>query len=293
MNILEKKLTIVGGDLRNVKLAEMLAQDGYEISAYGFETVDSLKQYSNIRQFEKIEDAIYQNNVIIGPTPLSINSKEVNMLFSNEKVEIEKFLKYINQSKILIAGSIRDNQIKIIEENNGKAIDLLKREELSILNAISTVEGTIGIAIRETSRTLHNSNVLIMGFGRIGKILAKRLEGLGANVYCEARKNADLAWVRAFGYNPIHLDNIDEYLDKFDIIINTIPFVVLNETRLEKIQKHCFIIDLASNPGGLDREAAKKKNIKFVWALSLPGKTAPITSAEYIKETLYNILKEL
>ena len=290
---MEKSLTVIGGDVRNVKLAEMLAQDGYEISVYGFEKIDCLNTYSNIKQFEKLEEAIAQNKIIIGPTPLSVNNKEINMLFSEEEVGIDEFLKNISPGKILIAGSIRDYQLKIIEENNVKAIDLFKREELSILNAISTAEGAIDIAIHETSRTLHKSNILIMGFGRIGKVLAKRLEGMGANVYCEARKNVDLAWVRAYGYNPIHLDNIDEYLDKFDIIINTIPFVVLNETRLDKIQKHCLIIDLASNPGGLDRDAAKKKKIKFNWALSLPGKTAPVTSAEYIKETLYNIFKEL
>ena len=50
---------------------------------------------------------------------------------------------------------------------------------------------------------------------------------------------------------------------------------------------------MASDPGGVDREAAKKRNIKLIWALALPGKVAPITSAEYIKETLYNIFKEL
>ena len=154
-------------------------------------------------------------------------------------------------------------------------------------------EGTIQIAMEETQRTIHGSNVLVMGFGRIGKVLAKMLDGIGAKVYCEARKNEDISWIKAYGYNPIHLNDLNDHLDKFDIIINTIPFQILTGERLDLVKKDTVIVDLASNPGGVDKNAIKEMKIKFVWALSLPGKISPITSAEFIKETLYNVVKEL
>ena len=147
--------------------------------------------------------------------------------------------------------------------------------------------------MEETQKTVHGRNVLIMGFGRIGKVLSKMLSGIGAKVYCEARKNEDIAWIKAYGYEPIHLNDLDKHLGKFDIIINTIPFQILDDSRLDLLKKDILIIDLASNPGGVDRKAAKEKNIKLVWALSLPGKVAPVTSAEFIKETLYHALKEM
>ena len=81
--------------------------------------------------------------------------------------------------------------------------------------------------------------------------------------------------------------------EKFDIIINTIPYMVLDSDALEKVRDDALVIDLASNPGGVDKAAIKERKIKFVWALSLPGKVAPVTSAEFIKETLYNIVKEI
>ncbi len=62
---------------------------------------------------------------------------------------------------------------------------------------------------------------------------------------------------------------------------------------LKKVKKDCIIIDIASNPGGVDRNSAKELGIKMIWALSLPGRVAPITSAEFIKETLENIIKDL
>ena len=80
---------------------------------------------------------------------------------------------------------------------------------------------------------------------------------------------------------------------KFDIIINTIPFQLLDSDRLDLVKNDAVIIDLASNPGGVDRKAAREKGIKVIWALSLPAKVAPLTSAEFIKETLYHVLKEL
>ena len=85
------------------------------------------------------------------------------------------------------------------------------------------------------------------------------------------------------------------------IVVDTVEFNApgkLNPLELSfiyegKVKKEAIIIDLASNPGGVDRRAAREKGIKVIWALSLPAKVAPLTSAEFIKETLYHVLKEL
>ena len=71
------------------------------------------------------------------------------------------------------------------------------------------------------------------------------------------------------------------------------PHIILNEEKLKYVKKDCLLIDLASNPGGIDKKAVKDNQLKFVWALSLPGKVAPTTSAEFIKDTIYNIIKEI
>ena len=119
------------------------------------------------------------------------------------------------------------------------------------------------------------------------------LYGIGEEVSCEARKDSDIAWIKAYGYTPVHLSELEGKLGEYDIIINTIPFLILDENRLNYIKKDCTVIDLSSNPGGVDRKAAREKNLKVIWALSLPGKVAPLTSAQFIQETLYHILKEM
>jgi hypothetical protein len=43
---------------------------------------------------------------------------------------------------------------------------------------------------------------------------------------------------------------------------------------------------------GVEFELAKQLGIKVIWALSLPGKVAPVTSGEIICDTIQNILAE-
>ena len=287
---MEKSIAVVGGDLRVVKLIEMLVKDGYKVYTYALENSEDLLNLETVEMCPTLEEALSNSKVVVGPIPLSSDRRRLSTPFGRNSVELEEFIEAM-RDKHLIAGNI---YIKEELENAGvEFTDLLRREEFSVLNTISTAEGTIQIAMEETQKTVHGRNVLIMGFGRIGKVLAKMLTGIGAKVYCEARKNEDIAWIKAYGYEPIHLNNLDEALSKFDIIINTIPFQILDENRLDMLKKDVVIIDLASNPGGVDRKAAKEKNIKLIWALSLPGKVAPVTSAEFIKETLYHALKEM
>ena len=288
--VMEKSITVVGGDLRIVKLIEMLDNDGYKVYTYGLENSEEVLNMERVELCPTLQEAVAASKVVVGPIPLSSDRKRLSMPFGRNSVELSEFVDAI-QGKYLIAGNIG-----IKEDLDAKGIaftDLLKREEFSVLNTIATAEGTIQIAMEETQRTLHGSNVLVMGFGRIGKVLAKMLDGIGAKVYCEARKNEDISWIKAYGYNPIHLNDLNENLGKFDIIINTIPFQILDEERLNLVKKESIIIDLASNPGGVDRRAAREKGLKVIWALSLPAKVAPLTSAEFIKETIYHVLKEL
>ena len=70
------------------------------------------------------------------------------------------------------------------------------------------------------------------------------------------------------------------------------PARVLGESRLSKLKHGCLCLDLASKPGGMDFSAASKLGVKAVWALSLPGEVAPVTSGAIIRDTIYNILKE-
>lgn len=285
------KLSIIGGDLRIIKLAIMLAKDGNEIYSYGLEKAEDLKNVTNITQCDTLRKAIENVEVVIGPIPLSSNGNTVNMPFSDQELTIRELMHNIN-AKIFIAGSISPEVYELANDEYVEIIDIMKREELAVLNTIATAEGTIQVAIENTNKILHGSEVLILGFGRIGKVLARKLAGLSVKVTCAARKDEDLAWIHAYGHKATNINNIGENLKQYDIIINTVPHLILTEEKIKYVKQDALLIDLASNPGGIDKKAVKDKKLKFVWALSLPGKVAPTTSAEFIKDTVYNILKD-
>ena len=284
---------IIGGDLRIIKLAQMLAKDGNKVYAYGLEKAEELKNYNNIVFAEKLSKAIREDvEVVIGPIPFSSNGTTINAPFSEKEISIRELMHHLN-AKILIAGSITPDVYDMANDEYIEIIDIMKREELAVLNTISTAEGTIEIAIANTNKIIHGSNVLILGFGRIGKVLARKMAGLSAKVTCAARKEEDLAWIRAYGHKETNINVLGENLAEYDLIINAVPHLILTKERMQYVKDDCLLIDLASNPGGIDKKAAKDKNLKLIWALALPGKVAPVTTAEFIKDTVYNILKEI
>ena len=281
---------IIGGDLRIVKLARMMAAEGDIIHTFGLEKAEELNKCNNIIFYNSLRSAIESANVVIAPIPFSKNGVELNTLYSNEKILIQELLDNVKYKK-LIAGSIKQEIYDIAEVNHIQIFDIMKSEDVAILNAISTAEGAIELIFSNTQKTLHGSNVLILGFGRLGKALAKKLYGLSAKVTCAVRKNEDFAWIKAYGYEYTNINNLSENLINYDIIINTVPALILNILRLQKLRKNCLLIDLASNPGGIDFEGAKELGIKCIWALALPGKVAPVTTAEIIRDSIYNIVK--
>ena len=286
------KFAIIGGDLRTIKLVEMLAKDENDIYIYGLEKAEELKNKSNVVTCDTIKNAVQDAEIVIGPIPFSSNGTTINSPFGDKETTIREMMHVIN-AKVLIAGGITPEVYDLANDEYIEIVDIMKREELAVLNTIATAEGTIQIAIENTNKILHGSEVLILGFGRTGKVLARKLAGLAVKVTCAARKDEDLAWIQAYGHKATNINALGENLSEFDIIINTVPHMILTEEKLDYVKQECLLIDLASNPGGIDKKAVKDKNLKFAWALSLPGKVAPTTSAEFIKETIYNIIKEI
>lgn len=147
--------------------------------------------------------------------------------------------------------------------------------------------------MEELPITLHGARALVIGYGRLGKVLARQLRGLGVRVSVAARKYADLAWIRAEGLEAERSDQLSGWLCGYDLVVNTVPAPILGREELTQLKPGCLVIDLASKPGGVDFDAAAQLGVKAVWALSLPGKVAPVTAGLAIRDAIYNILTEL
>ena len=122
-------------------------------------------------------------------------------------------------------------------------------------------------------------------------MLSDMLLSLHADVTVSARKRSDLAWIESKHLKSVHTKNLDS-LKPFDIIFNTVPALILDSKLLSHIARNAIVIDLASIPGGVDFESAGRMSILAIHALSLPGKVAPKSAGEIIKNTITNMLEE-
>jgi len=278
---MNKKICILGGDLRQDTVFDLFKKDGYDVVKLALS--DEPCDYA----------AINECHTLILPIPASYDNIHVNAPLCKQKIKLSEIVDFLPE-KCLIMGGCLSYETKALFERKGiKYYDYYNREELIIKNAIPTAEGAIEIAMSELPITIFGCKALVIGYGRIGKILSDRLKSFGAKVTVSARKHMDFAWIEEKALTPIHTGKLMECVGDFDVIFNTVPATVLSSDELKLISDNTLIIDLASKPGGIDFAAAKEYGKKVIWALSLPGKTAPITSGKIIKETIVNIMSEM
>lgn len=281
-----KTVSVIGGDLRQLTLADGLRNNGYTVTVYGF--TDNINYEQNTTDINTALDS----EIIILPVPVSFDGTYINMPYSDLKLDTYEFVSKLNPTSLVFGGCISKPFSEALNKRGIKHRDYMLRDELAIKNAVPTAEGAIEIAISETPITLHNSKCLVLGYGKVGKILAKSLDALGAKTFVSARKYADLALIEGHGCYPLTVNEAKSRLGEFDIIFNTVPALILGKDELCKIRPDTLVIDLASKPGGVDFNSAKELGIHVVWALSLPGRIAPVTAGIIIKDTIINMLRE-
>lgn len=146
--------------------------------------------------------------------------------------------------------------------------------------------------MEQTDVTLHGLPVLVIGHGRVGSILAAKLHALGAEVAVSARSCRDFALIEAAGMEATDTRKLAAALPRFPLVFNTVPAAVLGAQELAKLPQDALVIDLASQPGGIDPSVAPPQGVRVIHALSLPGKVAPVTASIAVRDTVYAILRE-
>ena len=273
---------ILGGDRRQVRLARRLRQEGHTVHTYALiepEDVASLQGASRA-------------DCIILPLPTASADGLLNAPLSDRKHPLRELLCVLHPRQVICAGKVDPDTAALAAEYGLTLHDYFAREELALANAVPTVEGAIQIAMEQLPITLHGARVLVIGCGRLGKLLALRMGGLGAKVGLSGRKCIDFTWADIHGFIPEQTDQLEGWLGTYDLVVNTVPAQVLGLERLSELKEDCLVIDLASAPGGVDFEAARKLGVRAIHALSLPGKVAPVTAARAIWTAVSNILRE-
>ena len=260
----ELNFWVAGGDLRQAQLARLLAEDGHTVHTW--------------------------------PLPVSAGAGLLNAPLSAREHPLEGLLDRLSPGQVLCGGRVDPDCAALAGARGLTVRDYFAREELAVANAVPTAEGAVQLAMEHLPITVHGARTLVLGFGRVGRMTAQRFHALGARVTAAARRYEQLAWARAMGLDAQRLEELAGWLCGYDLIVNTVPARVLGRQELEDTRSDCLILlilDLASKPGGVDLSAAADLGRTVIWALSLPGKVAPVTAGAAIQTAIYNMLQEL
>ena len=264
----------LGGDARMAYLARLLAADGYAVRSWGLANAPNEGTPSEAAAAERV----------ILPVPLAKEGK-----LHGTNLPLEELWPRLSAKQRIYAGAVPRSAWAAIQRLGLHVTDYYADEALTVANAAVTAEGAVQTAMDRLSVTLRGTPCLVVGFGRIGKLLAHDLAALGADVSVSARRFDDFAWIDALGYRALHTERLDGKLGGFRAVFNTVPHPVLTASLLAQLRRDCVVVELASLPG-IDAEAAGK--IEYVKANGLPGKTAPETAARALRQTLYRIWEE-
>lgn len=288
----DMQIAIIGGDARQLEVIRKLTELDAKLSLIGFEQLDHAFTGANKEKIDEVDFSLI--DAIILPVSGTTPDGHVDTIFSNEKVNLlEEMVMKTPEHCTIFSGITNPYLDDLINKTKRHHVLLFSRDDVAIYNSIPTVEGAIMMAIQHTDITIHGSNVVVLGLGRVGMSVARTFHLLGSKVKVGARKPEHIARITEMGLSPFHLDELSNYVSDTDILINTIPHLIVTAQVIAKMPVQTLIIDLASKPGGTDFRYAEKRGIKALLAPSLPGIVAPKTAGTILANVLSNLLEKV
>ncbi len=284
-------LAVLGGDQRQISMLASLCERGFAVKAWGLP--DFISE-PNVEVCQSWESALKGCDAVVLPLPFTFDSVHVNSTPA-DALRLDCLLSHMPQ-KLLLGGKLNGTFKAQAEVRSIRCIDYFDSEVLQLKNALPSAEGALSVAMQNLPVTLDGCESVVIGYGRIGELLARKLNALGARVTVFARRDevlarAELAHCRAVKLAfQSGISTLEEIVPTARVVFNTVPEWILTRRVLDRISKKCLLIDLASAPGGIDLAAAHDLGLHTVWATALPGKYAPESAGVYLAQAVETIL---
>ncbi len=259
-----QSILIAGGDMRQVRLCEMLGKKGYTVHIAGFEKLN-------------IESVLpCSADWVFLPVPYKTPEGDIKAPFSEKKPLLCDIAARYPVSAYMLGGMDASAR----ELLSGKrVIDLLRDEAFLVYNAVLTAQGAVCAYLKDSEEALCGARCVVTGYGRIAKLLCGLLKAHAAKVTAVARKYSDLEVIRAEGMTALHMASLKHALCHADVVFNTVPERIFGEEELNCIPKAARVVELASPPYGLDIPRAKELGLDARIEAGLPGRYFPVSAA--------------
>ena len=131
-----ESIAVIGGDIRQLYLAERLAADSYKVSLSGFDNCDLPGE--GVSLADSVPGAVKQADCVILPLITTNDSLTVLSPFSSDTIALDDVMNAADQSKLILGGMMPPDIVIKAGDRGQKLIDYYEREELAVLNAIPT-----------------------------------------------------------------------------------------------------------------------------------------------------------
>ena len=242
------KLVVLGGDARMIHLLGRLSLES------------ELKVYNTPCPAD----------ILILPY-LSTSGDEIINALDDEKYIFKEAVDTVKPKKVF-AGRLSKEQKEYLKERKIELFDWFESEYLTLQNADLTAEGASQIVTKNLP--IGSNTHLILGWGRVAKAVAKLFSQIGGKILVCARKQEARKDAEDSGFKAYDFAEIEPFLIA-DTVINTIPCLVLDKSKLKMLKNCKLVLDLASKPYGTDFEAAKELGITAQTAPGIPGIYTP------------------
>lgn len=261
-------LIVIGGDRRNTCLAARFAASGLPVLTLALGDGTPMPAW---------QDPVWKSaRTVVGPIPFCEDGRTLYAPLHDKAIAVADFIGALPESATLYAGTLPASV-----PARCRSVDLTRNLALYDRNLVATAEGVLQTLLNQIEFTLAGSDILVAGYGKVGRIVAQRLGALDARVAVYSADPGERARIAA----PLRSADLAD-LSAYRIVINTIPAKIFDATNLPTLDRGALLLDVASFPGGVDSGFAAKTGVQLLRAPGLPGRKAPETVAAAMAEII-------
>lgn len=313
------RFAVIGGDLRMTYLCHRLMEEDHTVRALGCGE-DCLsgglshveghgKGEKRIRICTSLQSAVEGADALILPLPATRDGITVHCPRDPAcTVTLKELGELVERTPglSLFGGKLPADFLNAVRQNTTAdtlAADYYESELLQLRNAYLTAEAAIMTAMELTDASLRDTPVAIVGYGRIGRFLARLLRAWETTVTVCARREEQLFEAAAAGCRPLRIDpdapfgGLSSLREDTAVLFNTVPAQILPRDLLMGLKRDTLLIDLSSAPFGVNdrdvREATAENGLRYLRAPSLPGSYAPRDAGRIIADCILESLSRI
>lgn len=135
----ELNFWVIGGDMRQARLAELLATDGHSVHTFALEQGDRPEQAA---EEATLREAALADCVIL-PLPVEGEAGMLNTPLSAGRHSLAQVLGALRSGQMICGGRVSREAAALAEERGLELRDYFRREELAVANAVPAAWGIL------------------------------------------------------------------------------------------------------------------------------------------------------